>query len=116
MESGGDRNHLDIEGDVHGQIVIGRNNRVTARGETHAVDLPRLIRFAEAVMDAVPVLRLAEDQGHTALALAADVLAAASQPEPDHRRLRAVGHSLRTIIEGAAAGALSSGLLAIWHP
>ena len=41
---------------------------------------------------------------------------AASEPEPDHPRLSALGRSLRAILEGAAGNALAAGLLGLWHP
>jgi hypothetical protein len=98
-------------GDVSGQVVVGDHNTVTS-GEA-PLNLTELLRFAQAVAEALPALRLDPVRQEEAQALATEILAA-DGPEPDRRRLRQAGRTLRTIVEGAAANALASGLLGIW--
>jgi hypothetical protein len=112
----GDHNDLRIKGDIHGQLVIGRNNNVVMGGRADVIDLPRLTGFTEAVAQALPALALDPDRQRTARQLAAAILREAGEDRPDPSRLRELGRSLRTVVEGAAAGALTSGILAMWSP
>ncbi|WP_208903977.1 hypothetical protein [Streptomyces incarnatus] len=112
----GDRYDLRIKGDIQGQLVLGRNNEVVMGGPVGAVDLPRLTRFAEAIAQALPALDLDADQQRAVHQLTAAVLREAGENQPDHSRLREMGRSLRTVLEGAAAGALTSGILGMWSP
>jgi hypothetical protein len=112
----GDRYDLRIKGDIQGQLVLGRNNEVVMGGPANGVDLPRLTRFAEAIAEALPVLDLDAGQQRVVRQLAAAVLREAGEDQPDHSRLREMGRTLRTVLEGAAAGALTSGILTMWSP
>ncbi|MFF3325222.1 hypothetical protein [Streptomyces sp. NPDC002889] len=103
-------------GNVTGQVVIGRDNTVTASGPATTLNLPELLRFTNAVVQALPVLVMTAERQQVVQALTAEILQAADQGEPDHRNLRQLGQSLRTMLEGAAAGALGSGLLSLWTP
>jgi hypothetical protein len=103
-------------GDVPGQVVVGRGNIVHGHSAPAPIDLEALTRFATAVMQALPALRLDPPEHHEAEVLTGEILRASEQDAPDQARLRTLGHSLRTVVEGAAAGALGSGLLSIWTP
>ncbi|MGP3925533.1 hypothetical protein [Streptomyces sp. 8N616] len=107
---------LRMEGDNSGQIVIGDGNSVVVGQAAESVDVARLAEFAQAVSQAIPVLGLREERQRTAEELTRQILQAADEPGADPRRLRALGQSLRAVLEGAVAGALSAGLLAIWTP
>ena len=48
--------------------------------------------------------------------LTGQIVQETSQPEPDRHRLKALGGSLRAILEGAAGNALAAVLLGLWHP
>ncbi|MGW3426263.1 hypothetical protein [Streptomyces phaeochromogenes] len=101
---------------VTGQVVVGRDNTVTTSSVDTPVDLSELLRFAEAVIQAFPALALTANQQQVVQTIAAEIQQAANQVEPNHGRLRQLGQSLRTVLEGGAAGALSSGLLSLWSP
>ena len=110
-------NTVTIHGPASG-VIVGSHG-VTQRAG-HAVqsanlDVAALTRFAEAVAQALPVLALASREQEDAATLTGEIIQEASQPGPDHRRLRALGQSLRTILEGAAGNVLAAGLLALWH-
>ena len=110
MNDQGDR-RIRVGGSVSGQVFIGDHNTVAA-GES-PLNLPELVRFAQAVAEALPALRLDPGRQEEAQALTTEILAAADEPEPDRRRLRQAGRTLRTIVEGAAANSLAVGLLAL---
>ncbi|MFD8229885.1 hypothetical protein ACFV16_38160 [Streptomyces massasporeus] len=112
----GDRYDLRIKGDIQGQLVLGRNNEVVMGGPAGVVDLPRLAKFAEAIVQALPALNLDANQQRAVCELAAAVVREAREDHPDHSRLREMGRALRTVLEGAAAGALTSGILSMWSP
>jgi hypothetical protein len=78
------------------------------------VDTAALRRFAEAVAQALPALNLG-DSGQAADVLTAEIISEAAGSHPDHARLRALGRSLRAILEGAAGNALAAGLLSLWR-
>lgn len=85
---------------------------VTQRPDT--IDLAELLRFAQAVAQALPVLTLEPETQHAAEMTVSQILAAADSHEPDHPKLAALGRSLRTIIEGTATNVMTSVLLGIW--
>jgi hypothetical protein len=110
-------NTVTIHGPASGVIVGSHGVTQHADIAVHSadVDVAALVRFAEAVAQALPVLTLAPHEQKDAGTLTGEIIEAASQPRPDHRRLRALGQSLRTILEGAASNVLAAGLLALWH-
>ncbi|MGI8336397.1 hypothetical protein ACRYCC_41195 [Actinomadura scrupuli] len=115
-ENDRDGHYLHVGGDVSGQILVGTGNAATMGPAENAVDLSRLTEFARAVGQALPVLGVSEEQRRAAEELVREIVAGAGEPAADHRRLRTLGQSLRVIVEGAAAGALTSGLFSIWVP
>jgi hypothetical protein len=106
---------LDIGGDASGQITVGDNN-ISIMNQAETVDIEKLVKFATAVKKALPVLDLEEDEQRSAEGYTVEILGSAKEPAPDHGRLRQIGRSLRTILEGAAGNALASGLLGMWSP
>ncbi|WP_131743202.1 hypothetical protein [Actinomadura roseirufa] len=115
-ESERDRPAFHVGGNATGQFVFGDNNTVTSQAAPPPVDVAGLTRFAAAVIEALPSLRLDEEEHHRVRQLAAEIMREAEAPGQDSGRLPALGRSLRSIIENAAAGALASGLLSIWLP
>lgn len=111
-------NTVTIYGPASGVIVGSRGITQHAGDAIHSdgVDVAALARFAETVAQALSVLALAPGEHQAAQTLTGEIIQAASQPEPNHPRLRALGRSLRAILEGAAGNALAAGLLALWHP
>jgi hypothetical protein len=81
--------------------------------ERAEADDAALRRFAEAVAQALPVLGLG-DARQAAEALTAEIAQASAESHPDHAKLRALGRSLRAVLEGAAGDALAPGLLNLW--
>ena len=114
MSESEDRRHrIHVGGDVSGQFVIGDHN-TTIQGAADTVNIAELVRFAEAVADALP--SLAPDRRESAQALAAEIIGEAGGPAPDHGRLRRLGQSLRAIVEGGAGNALATAMLSLWTP
>ncbi len=111
--AGGHRIH--VGGDASGQVSIGDHNTLV-NGPAETVDLAELSRFTEAVLQALPALGLHAADQVSAQSLATGIVRAAVEPEPDHRRLRAAGRTLRALVEGAAANALAAGLITLWTP
>lgn len=109
--AGGDDYDVHIGGSVSGQVAIGPNNTLAS---STTVDVPALTRFTEAVDQALPTLELDAERREQALGLIEEITRTARQPEPDHARLRALGMSLRTILESAAGSALIPALQVLW--
>ncbi|MFB4317239.1 hypothetical protein [Actinomadura sp. 21ATH] len=109
--AGGDDYDVHIGGPVSGQLAIGPNNTITSSG---TVDVSALGRFTEAVAQALPTLELDDEQKQQALDLIEEIARTAQAPQPDHARLRTLGHSLRTVLENAAGSALIPALQALW--
>ena len=64
----------------------------------------------------MPALALSPADQQAAQALTGQIVKEASEPRPAHRRLKALGGSLRAILEGAAVNVLAAVLLGLWHP
>lgn len=111
---------IDINGDMPGQLVIGNGNVVStgppAAPPDAASDAARLAEFAREVRRALPELDLPEERRAEIESLVEGILRPAGERPPDHQRVRALGQSLRTVLEGSTAGVLSSVLLAGWPP
>lgn len=100
-------------------MIVGSHDITQHAGDavqSAGVDVATLARFAETVAQALPALALAPGNQQAAETLTGQIIRGASEPEPNHQRLRALGRSLRAILEGAAGNALAAGLLALWHP
>ena len=111
-------NTVTIHGPASG-VIVGSHGVTQHAGDavqSAVVDVAALARFAETVAQALPALALAPGDQQAAETLTGQIIRAASEPEPNHPRLRALGRSLRAILEGAAGNALAAGLLALWHP
>jgi hypothetical protein len=111
-------NTVTIHGPASG-VIVGSHGITQHAGDavqSAGVDVAALARFAETVAQALPVLALAPGDQQAAQTLTGQIIRAASEPEPHHPRLRALGRSLRAILEGAAGNALAAGLLGLWHP
>lgn len=111
-------NTVTIQGPASG-VVVGSPGAVQHAGDvvqSSGVDVAALAKFAEAVVQALPVLALPPGDQQAVQALTGQIAKAASDPAPDHFRLKALGGSLRTIIEGAAGNVLAAALLGLWHP
>ncbi|TDD63659.1 hypothetical protein [Actinomadura rubrisoli] len=105
---------VEVTGPVsNGQITVGDNNVVISADGEPAVDVPALAEFARAVRQALPSLDLGPRE-EAARELTERLLEAVDDPEPDPGRLRALGRSLRTVLEGGAGGVLSTVLLNMW--
>ena len=111
-------NTVTIHGPASGVIVgsLGITQHAGDVVQSAGVDVAALARFAETVAQALPALALAPGDQQVAKTLTGQIIRAASEPQPNHPRLRALGRSLRAILEGAAGNALAAGLLALWHP
>lgn len=111
-------NAVTIHGPASG-VIVGSHDVTQQRSgdavQSANVDVAALTRFAEAVAQALPALALESHETASARSLAGEIIQTASQPRPDHRRLRALGQSLRTILEGAAGNVLAATLTALWH-
>ena len=111
-------NTVTIHGPASG-LIVGSHGITQYAGhavQSAGVDVAALARFAETVAQALPALALASGDQRAAETLTGQIIRAASEPEPNRPRLRALGRSLRAILEGAAGNALAAGLLALWHP
>jgi len=99
-----------------GNVAIGSAYVVQSAGTVgdQHVDIAALQRFSKAVLPALPVLGLTPEQEQAAEAIAAEIDQLADEPEPDHPKLRALGSTLRSIVEGAATSALATGLSSLW--
>lgn len=110
-------NAVTINGPASG-VIVGSHDITQRAGDAiqqASVDIAALTRFAEAVAQALPALALTPGEQQATGTLTSEIIQAASQPEPDHRRLRALGRSLRTVLEGAVGNVLAAGLLTLWH-
>jgi hypothetical protein len=89
----------------------------TTSTPTHdTVDVEALRRFADAVAQALPAIaELTAVQRAAAATATAEITRLTRAPEPDHPRLRALGRSLRTIIEATTTNAVTAWLLGIWN-
>jgi hypothetical protein len=110
-------NAVTINGPASGVIVGSHGITQHAGDAIHqaSLDIAALTRFAEAVAQALPALALGPGQWQAVGTLTGEIIQAASQPEPDHPTLKALGRSLRTILEGAAGNVLAAGLLNLRH-
>lgn len=111
-------NMVTIQAPVSG-LVVGSNDVTQYTGDavqSSGADVSALAKFAETVAQALPALALAPGDQQAAQVLTGQIVEAASEPKPDHRKLKALGCTLRTILEGAAGNALASVLLGLWHP
>lgn len=110
-------NAVTIHGPASG-VIVGSHDVTQRSGDavqSTNVDVVALARFAEAVAQALPALALDSHETASARSLAGEIIQTASQPRPDHSRLRALGQSLRTTLEGAAGNVLAAALMALWH-
>ncbi|MBR7836396.1 hypothetical protein KDL01_24170 [Actinospica durhamensis] len=102
---------INVESSIMG-LQVGKIERID-------VDVASLVRFAQAVAEALPGLPVPPPDKSTASASAAEILQESTKASPDHSKLKALGGALRTIVEGAANGvgsALATALLGMWHP
>ena len=100
-------NTVTIHGPASG-VIVGSHGITQHAGDvvqSASVDVAVLARFAETVAQALPALALAPGDQQAAETLTGQIIRAASEPEPNHPRLRALGRSLRAILEGAAGNA-----------
>ncbi|QXJ22785.1 hypothetical protein AGRA3207_003845 [Actinomadura graeca] len=102
-----------------GNLVIGDGSirqgiGFVAQNDNDAVDVGAIRRFAEAVEQAIPALNLSMEAQHQVDELLFEIAQAAAVKRPDHNRLRVLGNSLRTLLEGTAGGVLSGVLLGLW--
>jgi hypothetical protein len=111
-------NVITIHGPASG-VIVGSRGVTQQAGDaiqSSGVDVAALLRFAETVAQALPVLGLSPGDQDAAQVLTGQIVQVASRPESDHSRLKALGDSLRTVLEGAAGNALAAVLLGLWHP
>lgn len=111
-------NTVTIQAPVSG-LVVGSNGVTQHTGDavqSGGADVNALAKFAETVAQALPALALAPEEQQAAQVLTGEIVKAASEPKPDHPRLKALGCTLRTILEGAAGNVLATVLLGLWHP
>lgn len=111
-------NVVTIHGPASG-VIVGSRGVTQQAGDaiqSSGVDVAALVTFAETVAQALPVLALSPGEQDAAQVLTGQIVEEASRPASDHSRLRALGGSLRTILEGAAGNALAAMLLGLWHP
>jgi hypothetical protein len=111
-------NTVTIHGPASG-VVVGSYGVTQHAGDavqSSGVDAAALVRFAEAVAQALPALALSAGDQQAAQTITGQIVKEASEPKPDHPRLKALGGSLRAILEGAAGNALAAVLLGLWHP
>ena len=77
----------------------------------------RAMRFSRVALMLLRWRDLLVAQALPTLALSpADQQGCAGPHRPDYRRLKALGGSLRTILEGAAGNVLAAVLPGLWHP
>jgi hypothetical protein len=103
---------MNVDGSVSGQAVVGDGNNIVAGAST--LDVTQLKRFAEAAAQALPVLELGDDRRRAAEEASAQILAA--DEGADHGRLRALGRTLRTVLEETAGNVLAQAVLGMWSP
>jgi hypothetical protein len=111
-------NTVTIHGPASG-VVVGSHSVTQHAGDavqSSGVDAAALARFAEAVAQALPALALSPADQQAAQAITGQIVKESSEPRPDQRRLKALGGSLRAILEGAAGNVLAAVLLGLWHP
>jgi hypothetical protein len=111
-------NTVTIQGPASG-VVVGSHGVVQHAGDvvqSSGLDVAALAKFAEAVAQALPALALPLGDQQAVQALTGQIDKAASESVSDHSRLKALGSSLRTILEGAAGNVLAAALLGLWHP
>lgn len=114
---GDDRSSLHFE--AVGSVAINSHHFTQSAGDVGAqsidiIDIAELVRFAQAVSQALPDLNLDPSSQRAAETAASEIIAAAETREPDHPKLAALGRSLRAILEGAVTNFLTSVLLEIW--
>ena len=87
------------------------------------VDIASLVRFTEAVTEALPSLSIPTPEKSNVSVTAAEILKEAAKADPDHPRLKALGAALRSTVQDVAKGAgssagssLAAALLSLWHP
>lgn len=117
-DSAAGSNTVTIHGPASG-VVVGSHGVTQHAGDavqSSGGDAAALARFAEAVAQALPALALSTGDQQAAQTLTGQIVKEASEPRPDHSRLKALGGSLRAILEGAAGNALAAVLLGLWHP
>jgi hypothetical protein len=81
---------------------------------SHSTDVSDLVRFAQAVLQALPVLDLEPGRHRAAELAVSEIITTADDREPDHPKLTTLGHSLRAILEGTATNVVTAVLLGIW--
>jgi hypothetical protein len=109
---GDDRRTYTFNGD---NVVVDSSN-FTQVSNKQMVDVESLRDFAEAVLHQLPRLGVDADRVELAEQTATEIIELADQSEPSHSKLRALGRTLRAIVEGAAGNVLASVLLGMWHP
>ncbi|TVZ00027.1 hypothetical protein EAS64_38770 [Trebonia kvetii] len=110
-------NAVTIHGPASG-VVVGSHGVTQRAGDavqTTQLDVAALARFADAVALALPALGLAPREQEDARILTGEIVQAASKLRPDQHKLRVLGQSLRTILEGTASNVLAATLLGLWH-
>lgn len=112
----GEGNNLhigSIGGDLSGNVLNGRNIELHQE-KPHSLpeDLAALATYAQAIIQALPVLALAADQQQNLQVHATEILNEIQAPHPERDRLTRLRSSLQSILENAAGGALATVLLA----
>jgi hypothetical protein len=80
------------------------------------LDIDKLLGFATAVAQALPVVPMSPEQRSRAQDLITEIEREAGKPAPDHGALRGRGLALRGVLESAGPSAVTSGVLALWRP
>ncbi|MEU4820469.1 hypothetical protein AB0H37_01220 [Actinomadura sp. NPDC023710] len=111
----GEGNNLrigSISGDLSGNVLNGQN--IELHQETPQPlpeELAALATYAQAVIQALPVLALAADQQQSLQNHAVQILNEIQAPQPERARLTRLRASLQAILENAASSALATVLL-----
>src|SRR5512139_4256149 len=103
---GGDRYNAHGGGDASGRSANGHEHTATMRRPDVVVDVPRLLGFATAIEQSLPVLPMDPRLRQQAQGLATDIQQEAGKPAPDHRVLKAYGQELRNIVGSTGSTAL----------
>ncbi len=97
-------------------MAIGSSHFIQSAGGIgdQQSDIAALLRFTQAAAPALPQLGLAPAQVQAASVIAAEIDQLAQASAPDHPKMRALGLTLRSIVETAASSALAAGLTSLW--
>jgi hypothetical protein len=100
-------------------VVVGSHGVTQHADEavqSSGVDAAALAKFAKTVAQALPALALSTADQQAAQTLTGQIVNEASEPRPDRRRLKALGGSLRAVLEGSAGNVLAAALLGALAP